>query len=152
MKIKFKNNTIEAEVVLPEKPSVFAEKILSQQTQRILADGATVDGPEFDGMEPEEEPIDEGPKTHPDILISQQLDQIGDMTDIIAMFTDKDNYSTIEIEDEETQETRTFQNIEIGGIQYIPAQFAWIPDGKGGLEAPMEFHYAEICLRGDEVE
>ena len=150
MKIKFKNNVLEAAVELPEKPSQITERIFAQQ-ERILADGAIMEGPEFDGMPSVAEESSE-PVTHPDIRISQQIDGIEDTDSIFKMFYDSSNYETLEIEDEETQETRTFTNIELGGIQYIPSKFAWDPDGKGGFKKPIEIHHVEISLRGDEIE
>lgn len=154
MKIKFKNNTLEAEVVLPEKPSEVAEKILAETTTRILADGAELNGPEFDGMVPEadEVPISDEPTPHPDIRISQQIEGIEDAGTVLEMFYDLSNYETLEIEDEKTQETRTFTNVEFDGFQYVPCKFAWNQDGKGGFKKPVEIHHIEIVLRGDEVE
>lgn len=150
MKIKFKNNTLEAEVVLPEKPSEVAEKIFSNEPI-ALADGGFVDSPEFDGMAPEEE-TESTPVTHPEIRVTEVLNGIEDMPEILQMFYDESNYETLEIEDEETQETRTFVNVELGAIQYIPLTFNWNEDGHGGLADPTKYYYAEICLRGDEVE
>lgn len=153
MKIKFKNNTLEAEVVLPEKPSEVAEKIFSNEPI-ALADGGFVDSPEFDGMSPEsdEVPVSDEPTPHPDIRISQQIDGIEDAGTVLEMFYDLSNYETLEIEDEKTQETRTFTNVEFDGFQYVPCKFAWNQDGKGGFKKPVEIHHIEIVLRGDEVE
>ena len=150
MKIILKNKkTLEGDVTLPPKPEEELAKIV------MLADGP-MEEPSFEGG-PEGQgdsvPVDpENPVTYPDIIIHQQVADFAEYLESAGLFENSEDYSTLEVEDEGTQETRTFDHVSLCGIQYVPTQFVWNEDGHGGIGTPSENLFVDIYLRGLETE
>lgn len=173
MKLKLKSKTIEnITVELPEKPSETAEKILAQAKAQaaiktILADGAEIDGPSIEGDEVLQDPepvVDDGPHTHPDIIINQELEVEAETLEeaqeqafqqaqeLISNFANPQEYEPLVISDDDGSNERTFTQVEFSSYQYTQPKFVWNEDGKGGLAAPSSKYFVDIYLRGIEQE
>lgn len=170
MKLKLKNKTIEnVTVELPEKPSETAEKILAQAQsgiKTILADGAEIDGPSIEGDEALQDPapVADGPHTHADIIINQELEVEAQTLDkeqeqafqqaqeLISNFANPQEYEPLVISDDDGSNERTFTQVEFSSYQYTQPKFVWNEDGKGGLAAPSSKYFVDIYLRGIEQE
>lgn len=157
-KITLKNNSFTAKAVtLPDTPEEVLEKAIEEANanqKRILADGAELDGPSFEGQAgPESEPVDEGPKTWPELVINMEISGYEEFDQIKQeYFNDPANYETLSVSDEDETSERTFEHVTLDSFQCVRNEFVYNHDENGNLLEKEEKYFADFYFRGLEKE
>lgn len=152
-KITLKNKTLTANATLPETLEEKEAKDIATANARMLADGAMIDGPSFDGQEgPVPEPVDEGPHTWPDIVLNMELSGYEEFDEIKqGYFNDPANYETLSISDEDESSERTFEHVTLDSFQCVRNEYVYNNNGSDLLEKE-EKYFADFYFRGLEKE